>query len=1573
MESSSSLLPEPMSSMQRRRRRQDEHQQQQPILSIAKTLTKLLAVSSNRSCADCRATLVDSSQIHASVSHCDYNLHGNQHAALHESGKPSSSSSHRGKGLPKVPETRHLTLYETNDSCIDPALLASHRVGGHGVFVCSKCAAAHELLGTNCAVVHEVQDVSVWSQAEIVQLIKSGGNARSWQVLEAYLPPSWESKRPNFASSIGDRLVFIRAKYEALAFVLPQPGPKAFEAWTRIVERHPEWRELWGDDATTPADIDMGYGESVVQAVMNPAAVNRELPDRLVDYVCVVACSDYVDPMQATTDLSRTRGPEDILLVPFVRDCYPGQDAHVGLEFPEHVSTFLFPEGCKGSSSALAPSFFTFVLTTANGDRLYGGALRVYDDDRDINYYKEALENSEYKGLLPKWLGENDQLQASQRSNGYSDMVFLPQCLVVLSHYPFFDSWRKFLLQIYLITKIESPLPIERFIANFTREIPLPPPGKIQIRLQIIEMWTIHRPAPNELPLADFSFRPLFTLLSSSNILVVFACLLKEMRVALCSKCYSILCPVAEALTSLLFPFHWEGMYLPIMPYSMLDILDAPVPYIVGLHSRYLSEVKPEHRPRGVVFVDLDSDVVHLGFEDSENRPRDIPCLPERQAAKLKAKLVEFASSVYVQPASLSIGSVTCGSGERPPVSRRPSYVGFTELVPTRTKIRRRELLSQTEKAYRENDLQLPSSGFLTEHGQLYAQEMPANHSQRKTPPSLRPLKRLTRSKSHESLDAVGRDDKSAEVVGLLDLDEPDGFSSQGIREGFLRFFVSLLQNYRTFLKETEFQATCFIQSLCLGESSTEFCDSFVKTQLFHRFIEERRERSDPEVLLFDESINAKINRSKKNALMSFGRPDMKDTAFLDDTSHSVKETYTPPPPSNWGLPDDGRRYSYSKLPALRPNLFGKIRPPMKWHSNLRQSRRASLVQHQAGQAVYYQTMAPMLRSRPHMRSAIKRGSKSLENALGALSNAFDGKPAEITPLPSVSSGPSLLDRSLHSYLMTSAYINQDSSPYADKRKPKRNSEILSSAEKVVVNARRKQSILIGIFATFQMRQKVIRGSLAGDSFESGLETLGLKNLSKTTRMQLSAVDAACSIQSMFRCFCALRNFHGTRFVALCSQSLYRSRRTRWVFMLLREAMIKLQAVVRGYIIRKLLCSLIDGRLIVYRKHIIYLWQRDHTPIAYRTNFWFIVQFNGMLQLGIAEDEICRLWKRFNFQSPSDLNNRNEAQHHADNSLFTLATRLGTKTHVYCLVYRLGVTMQTANADLDQLKRSALRETAERAQVYERLCAITSNDRLMGYFHRFAVSSKAKKKLELSATIWTKYEQADDSTTTMLELFPELQHTTNLILTDMSKKGSRRFRRNSSMSEHFGQLDRSMWAHSFLSNRIHEYVRAVADVSLRLVPTLATRFTSLDKKRSDLAQGASRRRQTILAARNVPLDRWPEYRIHLMRQLLIGQATDLIAPSTYQARKSRAPVNQRRHTMETIPLPQPELKASISRANNFINTSKRASMSGSSHHSFEGGQDPNGSMSFSSFHSATDHLADDENVEVGLESLSFGG
>ena len=119
---------------------------------------------------------------------------------------------------------------------------------------------------------------------------------------------------------------------------------------------------------------------------------------------------------------------------------------------------------------------------------------------------------------------------------------------------------------------------------------------------------------------------------------------------------------------------------------------------------------------------------------------------------------------------------------------------------------------------------------------------------------------------------------------------QPLGFKADEIRQAFLRFFTSLFQTYRTYIADSsadgdKFKSEEFLTGLNLSENSKDCVREILSTQMFHNFVEERRGTpNDPEVMFFDDTINAKLNRSRKVVLT--GRK--KETAFLDDTRSMV-------------------------------------------------------------------------------------------------------------------------------------------------------------------------------------------------------------------------------------------------------------------------------------------------------------------------------------------------------------------------------------------------------------------------------------------------------------------------------------------------------------------------------------------------------------------------------------------------------------------------------------------------------------------------------------------------------------
>lgn len=84
----------------------------------------------------------------------------------------------------------------------------------------------------------------------------------------------------------------------------------------------------------------------------------------------------------------------------------------------------------------------------------------------------------------------------------------------------------------------------------------------------------------------------------------------------------------SKALVELLYPLAWSGIFIPVLPARLIQALEAPCPYIVGIERRYEKVELPED---DFVLVDLDQDEI-------ESTVRPVP-MPKQQRRKLTSLL----------------------------------------------------------------------------------------------------------------------------------------------------------------------------------------------------------------------------------------------------------------------------------------------------------------------------------------------------------------------------------------------------------------------------------------------------------------------------------------------------------------------------------------------------------------------------------------------------------------------------------------------------------------------------------------------------------------------------------------------------------------------------------------------------------------------------------------------------------------------------------------------------------------------------------------------------------------------
>lgn len=177
--------------------------------------------------------------------------------------------------------------------------------------------------------------------------------------------------------------------------------------------------------------------------------------------------------------------------------------------------------------------------------------------------------------------------------------------------------------------------PLERYVVNLCAEALSPITSITQVEVAVRELRMYARKeALNELPGSrNIDIYALFRCLSIPNIITLFESVLAESRIIFLSSHTSMLHLASLAITNLLYPLEWAGVFIPVLPARLVQTIEAPCPYIVGIERRYEPTDYPED---DFVLVDLDDNSI------VSNGPAPIQ-LPRQVRRKLTALLQHSA------------------------------------------------------------------------------------------------------------------------------------------------------------------------------------------------------------------------------------------------------------------------------------------------------------------------------------------------------------------------------------------------------------------------------------------------------------------------------------------------------------------------------------------------------------------------------------------------------------------------------------------------------------------------------------------------------------------------------------------------------------------------------------------------------------------------------------------------------------------------------------------------------------------------------------------------------------------
>ena len=291
-----------------------------------------------------------------------------------------------------------------------------------------------------------------------------------------------------------------------------------------------------------------------------------------------------------------------------------GPPSSSGDEIDENsVALLCLPDGITVLNSPSDPKFHFFVITKQDGTRIYGSALLTWEKQKEVQHHVNRGYDYVAEGTMNPVTRETK---------------YVTKAYCLLTTFPFVLAAKKLLLYFW---KCNCDPNLVETVCN----LKLPNKGKcIKLRLPPLDNASVHYLANQfdlnntnitmaatstsvygqqvrdltkihvyrgitELPLFDHPLRVLFLdVLSPILFFKALTALLLEFQVLVTSDDYYKLVLVAESLTSLLLPFKWQHVYVPILPPKLgLHYLDAPTPYIMGIKASPMHNSDSSHSP----------------------------------------------------------------------------------------------------------------------------------------------------------------------------------------------------------------------------------------------------------------------------------------------------------------------------------------------------------------------------------------------------------------------------------------------------------------------------------------------------------------------------------------------------------------------------------------------------------------------------------------------------------------------------------------------------------------------------------------------------------------------------------------------------------------------------------------------------------------------------------------------------------------------------------------------------------------------------------------------------------------
>ncbi|XP_041815412.1 DENN domain-containing protein 1A isoform X2 [Chelmon rostratus] len=227
-------------------------------------------------------------------------------------------------------------------------------------------------------------------------------------------------------------------------------------------------------------------------------------------------------------------------------------------------------------------------------------------------------------------------------------------CYCILSYLPWFEVFYKLLniLADYTIKGQESQWQ-ELLVSLHT--LPIPEPG-VPVHLGVHSFFTV--PDTDELPSIpeNRNLTEYFVAVDVNNMLHLYASMLYERRILICCSKLSTLTACVHGSAAMLYPMHWQHVYIPVLPQHLLDYCCAPMPYLIGVHSSLLEKVRGLALD-DVVILNVDTNTLETPYDDLQSLPNDVVSSLKSRLKKVSTTTGDGVARAFLKSQAALFGS----------------------------------------------------------------------------------------------------------------------------------------------------------------------------------------------------------------------------------------------------------------------------------------------------------------------------------------------------------------------------------------------------------------------------------------------------------------------------------------------------------------------------------------------------------------------------------------------------------------------------------------------------------------------------------------------------------------------------------------------------------------------------------------------------------------------------------------------------------------------------------------------------------------------------------------------------